>query len=133
MYQYRRDPCQSAVVTTRHGRFFWVFPSRVSKHLIYFIAVSAIAIFRLIDNVRLRLSLASLGLFTDLITMSACLQYRTTTPGLGLARVSRDVCSSLISLCEIYCMYVCMYNLYFRLRNTEQHSHTVLGSIDSLY
>ena len=30
------------------------------------------------------------------------------------------------------CMYVCMYNLYFRLRNTEQHSHTVLGSIDSL-
>ena len=31
-----------------------------------------------------------------------------------------------------YCMYVCMYNLYFRLRNTEQHSHTVLGSIDSL-
>ena len=29
-------------------------------------------------------------------------------------------------------LYVCMYNLYFRLRNTEQHSHTVLGSIDSL-
>ena len=31
----------------------------------------------------------------------------------------------------IVCMYVCMYNLYFRLRNTEQHSHTVLGSIDN--
>ncbi len=31
-----------------------------------------------------------------------------------------------------HALYVCMYNLYFRLRNTEQHSHTVLGSIDSL-
>ena len=30
------------------------------------------------------------------------------------------------------CCYVCMYNLYFRHRNTEQHSHTVLGSIDNL-
>ena len=29
-------------------------------------------------------------------------------------------------------VYVCMYNLYFRLRNTEQHGHTVLGSIDNL-
>ena len=25
-----------------------------------------------------------------------------------------------------------VYNLYIRLRNTEQHSHTVLGSIDNL-
>ena len=30
------------------------------------------------------------------------------------------------------CASVCMYNLYFRLRNTEQHSHTVLGSIGNL-
>ena len=32
----------------------------------------------------------------------------------------------------VNCVYVCMYNLYFRLRNTEQHSHTVLGSIGNL-
>ena len=31
---------------------------------------------------------------------------------------------------DIYC--IVLYNLYFSLRNTEQHSHTVLGSIDSL-
>ena len=40
--------------------------------------------------------------------------------------------SSLPVQVILLCMYVCMYNLYFRLRNTEQHSHTVLGSIDSL-
>ena len=27
----------------------------------------------------------------------------------------------------------CMYTLYSRLRNTEQHSHTVLGSIENIY
>ena len=61
------------------------FLSRVSKHLPDFFAVdcivvSAITIFRLVDNLRPHLCIASLRLLTDLITRSIHLQSQTVTP-----------------------------------------------------
>ena len=75
--------CQSAAMTPPVNLSF-SFLSRVSRHLIDFIAivsivVSTIAVFRLVENLIPLLCIASLRLYTDQTAISKCDNLKTVT------------------------------------------------------
>ena len=96
MCRCAHDQCQSATVTPAVNLSF-SFLSRVSRHLIDFIAidskvrkvVSALAVFRLVHDLKPRLCLPSLKLFTGLMTISIG---RISTSDTGSKRVARSTC-----------------------------------------
>ena len=64
---------------------------------VHILVVSAVAVFRLLNNLRQHQCLASLRLFTDLVTRSIHLQFQLTISNRDTGYTERNKCTMIIS------------------------------------